>query len=156
MVLVGSLPHAKSATTTRTLATKVVVAGTGVDVLFDPIDSVSDLIEISEGSVSTGEGGSYVISAILDNDSIMQLFSGTLPHSGTVNFNTFTGNSFTDLLPPETIKGLRFSTTGPITNPQLILPIGTKFTFTVPETSAALLTMMGLTFLGIRRSRTRV
>lgn len=156
LVLAGSLPHAESATITTEGLTMQVVGG-NLDVLFDPIDSVSDLVAISDGPVFTQEGGSMVISAILSNDSIVQLFSAGVPGFQTnAPLASFTGNSFTDFSSPETVKGLRFTLSSGIgPTPQLTLPVGTTFTFTVPEPSAALFTMLGLTFLGIRRSRSR-
>lgn len=157
LVLAGSQQHAESATITTPGLTMQVV-GRNLDVLFDPILDVSDLVTISNGSVSTEEGGSIVISAILGNDSIVQLFShpnlGTYGFFKNVNLATVTGNSFTDFPTPVAVKGLRFTLNpGFAASPQVTLPVGTTFTFTVPEPSAALLTMLGMTFLGIRRSR---
>ena len=158
MVMAGSQPHADAATVV-TAGLPAQVAGRDLDVLFNPIDSVSDLVQISAGSVFTGEGGSMVVSAILSNNSIVQLFSqpNFNGFSFTSNFPlaTMTGNSFTDFASPATVKGLRFTLvpTGPV-DPTVTLPVGTTFTFTtVPETASAMLSLLGLAFLGTRRSR---
>lgn len=158
LVVAGSQPHAEAATVI-TAGLPAQVAGRDLDVLFSPIDSVSDLVQISAGSVFTGEGGSMVVSAILNNDSIVQLFSqpnfGGFGIFNNVSLATMTGNNFTDFVTPATVKGLRFTLvpTGPV-DPTVTLPAGTTFTFTtVPETATAMFSMLGLAFLGTRRSR---
>jgi len=70
LAVAGSQPQAHAATVVRSLTMQVVGTGAGaptgvLDVLFDPIDDVSQLVSISAGSVATHEGGSMVISAIL-------------------------------------------------------------------------------------------
>lgn len=155
LVLAGSPPAAQSATIVRSLTTEVVGNGS-FDVLFDPVADASQLVSISAGSVYTDEGGSMVISAILDNDSIVQLFSTpSLGFFSTDSLAFFTGNTFTAFSSPVTVKGLRFLTVLQQTsNPVVTLPVGTTFTFTVPETTTALLSMFGVVFLGMRRART--
>lgn len=154
----GTQPHANAATVV-TAGLPAQVVGRDLDVLFSPIDSVSDLVEISAGSVYTGEGGSMVISAILNNDSIVQLFSQPSLSSfglfSNIPLATVTGNSFTDIFPLATVKGLRFTINpAPGPEPTFTLPAGTTFTFTaVPETTTAMLSLLGLTILGTRRSR---
>lgn len=160
LVLAGSQPHAESATiATPALTTEIV--GRDVDVLFDPIDSVKDLVSISNGSVYTDEGGSMTISAILDNNSVVELFAASDLWAygifNNVDLATITGNNFTDLPTDSVVKGIRFTLVPYFSfiDPRVTLPVGTTFTFAVPESSAPLLTMLGLTFLGSRRSRSK-
>jgi hypothetical protein len=159
LVMAGSQPQALAATVVRALTMQVVGTGafaaTGIlDVLFDPIDDVSQLVSISAGSVATNEGGSMVISAILSNDSTVQLFStSSTGFFSTNSLASITGNTFTSLS-PATVKGLRFATTmSAATAPVVTLPIGTTFTFNIPETSTALLSIFGLGMVAMRRTR---
>jgi len=153
-VLAGSPQEAQSATIVRELTVQVMGSGQ-FDVLFDPVDDVSDLVSISAGSVAIQEGGAMQISAILDNNSLVLLFSGETPGFFTTSsLASITGNNFTEVVSPSTVKGLRFLTTQ--TNvgvPAVTLPVGTQFTFTIPEPTTALLSMLGLVVLGARRKR---
>jgi hypothetical protein len=160
LVLAGSQPEAQSATIVRSLIAEVV--GTGVssetgslDVLFDPVDSVSQLISISAGSVRTDEGGSMVISAILNDNSIVSMTSSLYTGFwGTYSLDSITENTFTAFPDPVMVKGLRFSTTKQYRDaPVVTLPAGTTFTFAVPEASTALLSMFGVALLAMRRVR---
>jgi hypothetical protein len=158
--LAGSQPQAHSATMIRSLTLEVVGTGAGaatgvLDVLFDPVDDVSQIVSISAGSVATHEGGSMVISAILSNDSLVQLFSTTSTGFFSTNsLASITGNTFTAFVSPVTVKGLRFSTVkNQTTAPVVTLPSGASFTFAVPETSTALLSIFGLGLVAMRRSR---
>lgn len=161
LALTGFQPEAHAATVVRSLVMQVVGTGAGaptgnLDVLFDPIDNVSQLVSISAGSVATDEGGSMVISAILPNDSLVQLFStsSTGFFSPNGSLASITGNTFTAFASPITIKGLRFATAkNQTTAPVVTLPTGTTFSFTVPETSAALLSIFGLGMVAMRRTR---
>src|SRR6478672_1390929 len=53
--------------------------GSNFDLLFStPVTGVEQLVSISDGSVNTGEGAAITISAILPDDSLVQLFSSPL------------------------------------------------------------------------------
>jgi hypothetical protein len=157
LVLAGSTPVVRAGSVVISPLTSE-VSGRDLDVLFDPIDDVSELVEISAGSVYLDEGGSLTISAIMDDNSLFQLFSEpNITNHGfftTVNLSTITGNNFTALSVPGTVKGLRFDLEG-IWSPETTLPASTTFTFTtVPEPSTTLLSIAGLAFLSFRRKRT--
>ncbi len=160
LALTGFQSDAHAATVVRSLVMQVVGTGAGaptgnLDVLFDPVDDVSKLVSISAGSVATDEGGSMVISAILGNDSLVQLFStASTGFFSNNSLASITGNTFTSFASPVTIKGLRFATAkNQTTAPVVTLPAGTTFTFTVPETSTALLSIFGIGMVAMRRAR---
>lgn len=156
MILIGTPPEAQSATIMRVLNTQVRGSGE-FDVLFDPVDDVSSLVTISDGAVSNDEGGTIQISAILSDNSLVQLFApGQLNFGATETLVSITGNNFTALPSPVTVTGLRFTTVGgavPSILPAVNLPAGTVLTFAVPEPSAALLSMVGLAMFAMRRRR---
>ena len=102
----------QSATTVQTTVGPQ-TASSNFDVLFSsPISSVSDLVSISDGSVYTGEGATLSISAILTNDQVVEIFSKFPSPFQNVTLSSFTGNVFTDFATPQSIKALRFKSSG--------------------------------------------
>jgi hypothetical protein len=155
LALAASQPMAEAATVIVPLQTAI-VSDDSFDIIFaDPVNDVLDLVMISDGSVNTQEGGSITISAILGDNSEVQLYSGNLSFNEfQTPISSFTNNNFTDFPDPVSVKGLSFKGVGQSgVEPRFTLPSSTTFTFAVPEPSSALLSMVGLSFLGLRRSR---
>ncbi|MEO5912872.1 MAG: PEP-CTERM sorting domain-containing protein [Luteolibacter sp.] len=131
-------------------------ASSNFDVLFStPLTSVTQLVSISDGSVNTGEGAAFSISAILTNNQVVQIFSASPPPPffQTPSLAAFTGNVFTPFGTPQDVKALRFTSTG-FPAGTFALPALTVLTFTVvPEPAAALLMVLGFVFLAFRHRR---
>lgn len=130
-------------------------ASSNFDVLFSStISSVTDLVSISDGSVYTGEGAMMTVSAILPDDSLVQLFSRVSSPFQNISLSTLTGNMFSDLATPQEIKGLRFGSSGGNVAGTFALPALTVLTFAViPEPGAAIAMLLGCVFLAVRRRR---
>ena len=130
-------------------------ASSNFDLLFStPLTNVEQLVSISDGSVSTGEGGAMTISAILPDDSLVLLFSKT-SFFENIALSTLTGNIFSSFSTPQTVKGLQFKYVGS-SGPQgtFTIPASTVLTFTaVPEPATAVVTLLGGVFVAIRRRR---
>ena len=131
------------------------VSGTNFDVLFDTVTDATQLVSISAGSVFTGEGGTFDISAIFSDSQTQSLFSKTIDSSyTTVALSDITGNSFTAFDVPRDVVGLHFETTDygvPLT---VSLPADTVLTFAaVPEPSTGLLLSFGVVLLVACRRR---
>lgn len=128
------------------------------DVLFTPIQSATNLVSISSGSVYTGEGATLTIQAIDSNDTTVTLFnSGIMPFFQNQPLSAITNNTFTDFSARE-IKGLRFtlSQPPPAFKPSLTLPLGTDFVIaTVPEPGAGVLLACSLAAVLMSRGFTR-
>ena len=130
--------------------------GSNFDLLFStPVTGVEQLVSISDGSVNTGEGAAITISAILPDDSLVQLFSSPLssPFFRNITLSSATGNSFSPFSTPQTVKGLHFGSTGN----QLAtftFSAATVLTFAVvPEPAAAIMMLLGCVLLAVRRRR---
>ena len=82
-----------------------------LDVFFTPVESVTDLVSISAGSVYTGEAASLMIQAIASDDAIYGLFPSTFLSDffQTKTLASITNNTFTDFASPHDSKGLRFT-----------------------------------------------
>jgi len=147
---------APAATTVQTVVGPQATSS-GFDVLFSSVASVEDLVSISDGSVYTGEGASFKISAILTNDQVVEIFSHfPLNPFETISLSTLTGNAFTDFATPQDIKGLRFTASGGNPNQPgtFTLPGSTVLTFAVvPEPTAAVIMLSGVISLAAHRRR---
>jgi hypothetical protein len=133
-------------------------ASSSFDVMFGTtLTSVEQLVSISQGSVNTGEGAAFTISAILPEDQLVNLFSsGTVSPFQNISLAALTNNSFTAFATPTDIIGLRFLSyqVGPSGFAGTIaLPAGTELTFTVPEPSASLGIALGAAGLAFTRRR---
>ena len=144
----------QSATTVQTTVGPQ-ASSSNFDVLFStPISSVSDLVSISDGSVTTGEGATLSISAILTNDQVVQIFSKVPSPFQNQTLATLTGNLFSEFATPQDVKALRFMSTGGQIAGTFALPAMTVLTFAVvPEPAAAVMMLLGLVFLAVRRRR---
>jgi len=94
-------------TTTQQSGTAVPSSGStaSFDVLFTPIQDVTDLVSISAGSVYTGEGASLAIQAIASDDTTVTVFTDPLnPFFLNTSLSSVTNNTFTDFSARE-IKG---------------------------------------------------
>jgi hypothetical protein len=131
-------------------------ASSNFDVLFStPLTSVTQLVSISEGSVNTGEGATMKISAVLTNNQVVEIFSKMepFPFFQTPTLTDFTDNVFTPFATPQDVKALRFTSTG-FPAGTFALPALTILTFAVvPEPAAAIMMMLGLVFLAVRRRK---
>lgn len=131
-------------------------AASNFDVLFStPLTSVSQLVSISDGSVNTGEGATMKISAVLTNNQVVEIFSKMepFPFNQILTLPNFTGNVFTAFATPQDVKALRFSSTG-FPAGTFTLPALTVLTFAVvPEPAAAIMMLLGIVFLAVRRRR---
>jgi hypothetical protein len=128
------------------------------DVLFTPVESATDLVSISAGSVYTGEAAQLTIEAIASDDTILPLFAdpNMNPWFTTAPLSSVTNNTFADFSAHD-IKGLRF-TVGNFSGPQptLTLPVGTDFVFTaVPEPGVGLMLACSLAAALIGRRFTK-
>ncbi|MFM7183148.1 MAG: hypothetical protein ACKO4Z_00030 [Planctomycetota bacterium] len=143
-------------TTTQQSGTAVPSSGStaSFDVLFTPIQDVTDLVSISAGSVYTGEGASLAIQAIASDDTTVTVFTDPLnPFFLNTSLSSVTNNTFTDFSARE-IKGLRFTLTqfAPIPKPSLTIPTATDFQFVaVPEPVAGVMLACGLAAVLISR-----
>lgn len=128
------------------------------DVLFTPVESATDLVSISAGSVYTGEAGFLTIKAIASDDTLVNLFPQTSlnPWFSTVSLSSVTNNTFTDFAAHD-IKGLRFTLSNASgLQPSLTLPLGTEFVIaTVPEPGAGVLLACSLAAVLVSRGFTR-
>ena len=131
-------------------------ASSNFDVLFStPLTSVTQLVSISDGSVNTGEGATLSISAVLTNNQVVEIFSKSAPSPffQTPTLANFTGNVFTSFATPQDVKALRFKATG-FPAGTFALPAMTLLTFAVvPEPAAAVMMLLGMVFLAVRRRR---
>ncbi len=130
-------------------------AGSNFDLLFStPLTSVEQLVSISDGSVNTGEGAAMTISGILSDDSLVQLFSKVSSPFQNVPLSTITGNVFSPFATPQSVKGLRFTSTGTAALGTFAFPALTVLTFSVvPEPAAAVMMLLGFVFLVVRHRR---
>lgn len=133
-------------------------ASSSFDTMFTTLTSVEQLVSISDGSVNTGEGSTMTINAILEDNSLVEIFRKSISPSPpqmfqSVSLQSLTLNTFTPLSTPQNVKGLRFGFTGfPAGN--LTLPALTVLTFSVvPEPAAAVMMMLGFVFLAFRHRR---
>lgn len=134
-------------------------AASNFDLIFStPITSVEQLVSIGDGSVNTGEGATMTINAILQDNSLVELFRKSVSPSPpemhlNVSLVSLTSNTFTPFATPQTVKGLRFGFTGfPAGN--VAIPALTVLTFSVvPEPAAAVMMMLGFVFLAFRHRR---
>jgi hypothetical protein len=122
------------------------------DVLFTPVQSATDLVSISDGSVYTGEAASLAIKAITSNDTTIDLFPATfMTPFQTTSLASITNNAFTAFA-PQAIKGLRFTLNFFAVQPSLTLPTGTQFSISaVPEPGAGVMLACGLAAVLIGR-----
>ena len=137
--------------------TSVGTPSTSFDVLFDLVTDATQLVSISAGSVVTGEGGYFDISAIFANDSTQSIHFESF--WGTLNLSSIPTIQFTPFTLPEDVKGLRFSANQQYANtpngtPSISLPASTTLTFAaVPEPSTGLLLVFGMVLLVACRGR---
>jgi hypothetical protein len=126
------------------------------DVLFTPVQSATDLVSISDGSVYTGEAASIAIKAITTNDTTIDLFPTTfMPAFQTKSLVSITNNAYADFAPQD-IKGLRFTLSFFAVEPSLTLPTGTQFAIAaVPEPGTGLMLACGLAAVLIGRRFTK-
>lgn len=151
----SALADIVTVTTSQQYATNMTAGDTAAsfDVLFTPVQDVTELVSISSGTVYTGEGATLAIEAIASDDTTVPLFSDFLPDFFQTNpLSVITSNSFASFSARE-IKGLRFSFQqfAPPPKPSLTLPVATDFQFvTVPEPAAGVLLACGVVaaFLG--------
>jgi len=130
--------------------------GSDIDLLFDPLENVADLVEIDAGSVSTFEGGTFVVNAINDDDSLTELYRRPLANNETISLSTLTMDAFTDQDPAIDIKGLNLvAIPGPVGIPGTVsIPANTTISFSVvPEPTALFSSMVGFFLIGLRRRR---
>ena len=98
----------QAATTVVTVGPQA--ASSNFDVMFNTtLTSVEQLVTISQGSVNTGEGAAFTISAILPGDQLVTLFqSGTVSPFQDISLAALTNNTFTAFGAPTDLLGLRF------------------------------------------------
>ncbi|MES2924415.1 MAG: PEP-CTERM sorting domain-containing protein [Verrucomicrobiota bacterium] len=144
-----------SATTVQTVVTAD-FAGSNFDLIFTtPVLSAEQLVMINAGSVNTGEGATLNISAIMTDNQVVEIFSKSVPPPffQTPNLPTFTASGFTPFATPKDVKGLRFTSTGAVAG-TFAVPALTVITFSVvPEPAAAIMMLLGVVFLAVRRRR---
>ena len=132
-------------------------SSTSFDVLFALVTNATQLVSISAGSVATGEGGYFDISAIFANDSTQSIHLENL--WGTLSLSSIPTNQFTPFTLTEDVKGLRFSANqqyynSPNGTPSIYLPASTTLTFAaIPEPSTGLLLVFGMVLLVACRGR---
>lgn len=124
---------AEAATTIRTTTSSFSLSGSSSGTItFADVISADQLVSISGGSVSGGEGGSLAIAVNYSGGSASTIFAQTFAQSGqfTYNLTSVPTSSFAS----GTITGLTFMLTSRIgIGPNLSIPIGTNFTFRVPD-----------------------
>ena len=154
-VLLTSSANVGQAATTVQTTVGPQAASSNFDLLFTtPLTSVQQLVSISTGSVNTGEGATMTISGILPDNSLVQLFSKVSSPFQNVSLFTITGDVFTPFPIPQTVKGLRFTSTGPAALGTFAFPALTVLTFAVvPEPAAAIMMLLGVVFLAVRHRR---
>lgn len=158
-VLVIANPRVSDGATT-VVAVGLQAASSSFDVLFStPLTSVEQLVSISQGSVNTGEGAAFTISAILPDDQLVNLFSsGTVSPFQNISLAALTNNSFTAFATPTDIVGLRFFSYRVGSSGfagTIALPAGTELTFSaVPEPSSSLVIALGMAGLAFTRRKT--
>jgi hypothetical protein len=82
--------------------------GSPIDLLFDPIADAFDLVSISAGSVTTGEGGGFRISVIYVDNTTASVADFTLSHFDSKSFSSIPDATFASFTMGD-VKGLRFS-----------------------------------------------
>ena len=131
-------------------------AGSNFDLIFSTsISSATQLVSIDDGSVFTGEGAAFSISAVLTNDQVVEVFAAApgAPFQ-TVSLSTFTGNAFTSFAIPQDVKALRFTSTGGnVAGTFTFATVAVVTLATVPEPAAAIMMLLGVIFLAVRRRR---
>jgi hypothetical protein len=108
LLIIAKPEVSQAATTVVTVGPQT--ASSDFSVLFNTtLTSVQQLVTISQGSVNTGEGAAFTISAILPNDQLVTLFqSGTVSPFQDITLAALTNNTFTAFGTPTDIKGLKF------------------------------------------------
>ncbi|MEK7951512.1 PEP-CTERM sorting domain-containing protein [Luteolibacter soli] len=145
LLLTANKPEVSQAATT-VISAGPQAASSSFDLLFaTPLTSVQQLVSIDQGSVNTGEGAAFTISAILTSNQLVTVFSsGTVAPFQNITLAALTGNTFTAFGSPQDIKGLHFESFkvgGSGFAGTVALPAATNFTFTVvpePATSTGL------------------
>jgi hypothetical protein len=137
-------------------------ASSNFNLLFNTtISSIDQLVSISQGSVNTGEGAAFTISAILANDDLVTVFSsGQVSAFQNITLAALTNNTFTAFATPQEIKGLHFESFKVGSNGfagTVALPAGTTLTFNlVPEASTFTGLALGAAGLAFTRRRKTV
>lgn len=105
--------------------------GTNIVAISPNIPDADKLLSISEGSLSGGEGASFVLSAQYASGFTNRLYSGSWNLGQTVQLTSIPSESF----PTGNISGLVFGVVNGFGGPaiQLNIPAGTVFTFSVIE-----------------------
>jgi hypothetical protein len=153
LLLAASGGVGESATTVQ-VSVGPVSTSTSFDVLFAQVNSVSQLVSISAGSVYTGEGADLTISAIFADNQVVEIFSEVNAPFSNLSLSDITDNDFTPFGSPAEVKGLRFTSVGGNVAGSFALPAATILTFmVVPEPTAALLAVFGMFLLAVRRRR---
>ncbi|MCW1923307.1 PEP-CTERM sorting domain-containing protein [Luteolibacter arcticus] len=145
-------------------ATTVVTAGpqaasSDFEVIFSTtLTGVEQLVTISQGSVYTGEGAAFTISAILPGNQLVTLFqSGTVSAFLDITLAALTNNTFTAFGTPTDLLGLRFVSykVGAFGAPGTVsFPGGTNLTFNVvPELSTSVGLALGAAGFAFARRR---
>ncbi|HVJ47490.1 MAG TPA: PEP-CTERM sorting domain-containing protein [Luteolibacter sp.] len=157
-LLLSACANVGQAATTVQVTVGPQAASSSFDTMFSTLTSVEQLVSISDGAVNTGEGSTMTINAILEDNSLVEIFRKSVSPSPpqmfqNVSLQSLTLNTFTPLSTPQNVKGLRFGFTGfPAGN--LAFPALTVLTFSVvPEPAAAVMMMLGFVFLAFRHRR---
>jgi hypothetical protein len=107
LLIIAKPEVSQAATTVVTVGPQT--ASSDFSVMFTTLTNVQQLVTISQGSVNTGEGAAFTISAILPNDQLVTLFqSGTVSAFQDITLAALTNNTFTAFGTPTDIKGLKF------------------------------------------------
>lgn len=150
----------KAATTVVTVGPQA--ASSSFDLLFaTTLSSAEQLVSISQGSVNTGEGAAFTISAILANNDLVTIFSsGVVSPFQNISLASLTNNTFTAFSTPQDLKGLHFESYkvgGSGFAGTIALPAGTTLTFNVvPEASTTLAISCAAAGLAFTRRRKTV
>jgi hypothetical protein len=121
------------------------ISGAGNDTVSfsQDIPYADELLSISEGSLSGGEGASFTLSVEFTNATTQEIYSDSWNIGETYNLNTIPSESF----PTGDISGLVFDVANGIGGPpiQFSVPAGTVFTFgvAVPEPASGALLILG-------------
>jgi hypothetical protein len=117
--------------------------GVGNDVVSfsEDIPSADELLSISGGSLSGGEGASFTLSVQYANSSTQQIYSHGWNIGETYALTSIPSESFAT----GDINGLVFDVVNGSGGPPIVLniPAGTVFTFNVPEPVAGALLLLG-------------
>jgi hypothetical protein len=148
-VLLASVNGAQAGTVTETTTAPIVFSGPDSETFsFPPIANANELVSISGGSLSTGEGGTVDIILDYTNGTTRTLFE----HTGA--FETIDLSSISDIpFPQGSIHGITFTAGEALGLPSgVTVPEGTEFVFRtgVPEPMTWAMLIVGIGLLGLR------